>query len=176
MQYTLRDSVVGLSVPRIRLSEVEDRRPVIAISQGPNTIYEQELSVTGNDLLMTTRSCFIPLSETAFDFSQAPALRVKIEYGGEVLYESGRKLHCNYVVFDETGSCRLPKSGIAYLFAGDTSSVFFEGDSGAFRSNHPGQLYRLNLSEVTSVAVDGEELFVSETAATRIPVHRKKWL
>lgn len=168
VQYTLRDSVVGLSVPRIRLSEVEERRPVITISQGPNTIYEQELSVTGNDLLMTTRSCFIPLSVTAFDFSQEPTLRVEIEYGGEVLYESGRKLHCNYVVFDEAGNCRLPKSGIAYLFAGDTSSVVFEGESGAFRDNHPGQLYRLNLSEVTSLAVDGEELFVSETAATRI--------
>ena len=168
VQYSLRDSVVGLSVPRIRLSEIGDRRPVITIFQGLNAIYTQELSVTGNDLLLTTRSQFIPLSETEFDFSRPPALRVEIEYQGEVLYESGRKLQCNCVVFDEVGNCRMPKSGSAYLFAGATNSVEFEDDSGVIKCVHPGQLYKLNLSEVTSVAVDGEELFVNEAAATRI--------
>lgn len=171
VQYAFRDAKVGIAVPRIRLPEVGGKRPYLTVFQGMDTIYERELSVTGNDLLLTTKSYFIPLSETSFDFTQAPDLRVEIEYLDEVLYESGRKLRCNYIVFDDIGNCRVPKRGMAYVFTGENSAVDFDGEEGVLQCNHPGQLYRVNLSQVMSVAVDGEELFVNQTAAGSIRHH-----
>ena len=109
-------------------------------------------------------SCFIPLQETEYDFTQAPQLQVEILYKYECLYRSEAKLERNYVLFDGAGNERAPKTGTAYLFAAESSTVEFTSEDGLCQLSHPGQLYQINLSEVSAAAVDGTE--ISADAAT----------
>lgn len=171
VQYALRESMVGVTIPRIRLPGVGDKRPYLTIYQGLDAIYKLEMSVIGNDLLLTTKSYFIPLAETSFNFNQAPDLRVEIEYHDEVLYESGRKLNCHYLVFDDMGSCHIPKNGTAHIFAGANSTIDFDGEDGVLQCNHQGQLFKVNLGKIMSVTIDGEEVFVNNIAAGRLRHH-----
>lgn len=59
-QYTIEHPSVGVAIPKIRLSKVAQQRPVIKIYQSELCIYNAELSVTGDELCLTTRSRFIP--------------------------------------------------------------------------------------------------------------------
>ena len=171
VQYALLNDVVGLNLPRIRLSSVEEERPTIKITQNGSLIFEDDLSVTGNDLCLTTRSRFIPLQETEYDFTQAPQLQVEILYKHECLYRSEAKLERNYVLFDGAGNERAPKTGNAYLFASESSTVEFTGEDGIYQLSHPGQLYRINLSEVAAVAVDSTEIFADAVTAAQFRHH-----
>ena len=171
VQYALLNDVVGLNLPRIRLSSVEEERPTIKITQNGNLIFEDDLSVTGNDLCLTTRSRFIPLQETEYDFTQAPQLQVEILYKHECLYRSEAKLERNYVLFDGAGNERAPKTGNTYLFASESSTVEFTGEDGIYQLSHPGQLYRINLSEVAAVAVDSTEIFADAVTAAQFRHH-----
>ena len=74
VQYTMSKERVGLALPRIRLSRVGDRRPVIRLYQNEALIFEDELSVTGDDLCLTTKSRFIALEDTAYNFTLDPIL------------------------------------------------------------------------------------------------------
>lgn len=97
-QYTMEHSSVGIAIPKIRLSKVAQQRPVIKIYQSEICIYNVELSVTGDELCLTTRSCFIPFEEMSYDFSNTPAIRVEIHYDGELLYNSAEKLYRQYMI------------------------------------------------------------------------------
>ena len=171
VQYALVDERVGLNLPRIRLPSVEDVRPVIQITQNGEVVFEDELSVTGNDLCLTTCSRFIPLQEMAYDFSTAPHLQVEILYKNQTLYRSETKLDRNYILFDASGNERTPKTGTAYLFTSETSSVESTGEDGLYQLPHPGQLYRINLSAAASVAVDGVEIFADAATASQFRHH-----
>ena len=48
LQYGIEKGQVGFSIPRIRLSEIKEERPVLTIYQDDNKIYYAPLSVTGN--------------------------------------------------------------------------------------------------------------------------------
>ena len=171
VQYAMVNEMVGLRFPRIRLSSVEEERPIIKITQNGILIFEDDLSVTGNDLCLTTRSRFIPLQETEYDFSQEPQVRVEILYKHDCLYRSEAKLERSYVLFDEAGNERIPKAGAAYLFAAELSTVEFIGEDGIYQLTHPGQLYRINLSEVAAAAVDGAEIFADAATASQFRHH-----
>lgn len=171
VQYAMDKERVGLTLPRIRLSKVGDRRPVIRIYQGDELIFEDELSVTGDDLCLTTKSRFIALEDTAYNFSRDPALAAEIEYLGDKLYHSGKKLQRQYILFDAAGNDRMPKSGSAFLFASDEKEIEFAGDSGIYQCGHRGQLFRINLGEVSSVAIDGVEIFADEATASHFRHH-----
>lgn len=67
-QYTMEHSSVGIAIPKIRLSKIAQQRPVIKIYQSEICIYNAELSVTGDELCLTTRSRFIPFEEMSYDF------------------------------------------------------------------------------------------------------------
>lgn len=171
VQYTLSKELVGISLPRIRLSKVGDRRPIIRLYQNDEPIFEDDLSVTGDDLCLTTRSRFIALQDTAYNFSADPMLTAEIEYLGEKLYQSGKKLQRQYILFDATGNDRMPKSGSAFLFASDGKEIEFTGDSGIYQCGHRGQLYRINLGEVSSVSIAGAEIFADEATASHFRHH-----
>ena len=170
-QYILNDGEVCLSLPRIRLPKVDVCHPEIRIFQGEQLIFEDDLSVTGSDLCLTTRSCIIPLQKTNFDFLQAPQLSVEIQYNGENIYQSGNKLKRKYVLFDSTGNEHIPKQGTAYLFTSEISNVDFSGEDGVYQCPYPGQLYRINLNEVSSVAVDGREIFADTSITLKFRHH-----
>ena len=171
-QYAMEHSSVGIVIPKIRLPGVAPQRPAINICQGENCIYNSELSVTGDELCLTTRSCFIPFEETTYDFSSTPTIRVEIRYDGELLYDSGGKLYRSYILLDATGIERTPHSGIIYLFADNSQEVTFpDNTDGIFSCPYPGQLYRINLDEVSSTAVNGHEIFVSASTAAKFRHH-----
>lgn len=162
---------VGLSLPKIRLPETEYENPAVRIYQGERRLYEGNLSVQGNDLCLTTQSRFFPLKEIGYDFSAPPQMRVEIDYLNANLYRSGERVWRDYVTFDDDGNeQRALKSGTpgtVWLFAGSQAAVAFDNESGAYQAPHPGQLYRVNLGEVSAVTVDGQEIFASETTVSR---------
>lgn len=171
VQYAMEHSTVGLAVSRIRLPQVGGQRPIIRVYQDESCIFEDELSVTGNDLCLTTKSRFISFEETAYNFSELPTIQVEIQYIGNVLYHSFQKLYRDYILFDTTGSERTPHKGTTYLFTGDRQEVGFSEEEGVYRCPYPGQLYRINLDEVSSASVDGREIFASATAAAQFRHH-----
>lgn len=162
IQYVMENEAIGLVVPRIRLLEVGDSRPKLILYQGTREVYRTELSVTGNDLAMTTRRCFVPLEKTDLDFSQPFQICGEIEYLDETLFSSGSKLYREFMCFDSAGNERIVKTGMLYLFANQTQDVAFLDDSDVFLEEHQGQLFRINLSEVGTITVDGKEIFVDK--------------
>ncbi len=171
-QYTMEHSSVGIAIPKIRLSKVAQQRPVIKIHQSEICIYNAELSVTGDELCLTTRSLFIPFEEMSYDFSNTPAIRVEIHYDGELLYNSAEKLYRQYILLDASGAERTPHCGTIYLFASNLQEVTFPDDTdGIYSYPYPGQLYRINLDEVSSAAIDGREIFVCASTAAQFRHH-----
>ena len=171
VRYALEDGAVGLRVPCIRLQEAGERRPLLRVSQDGTVIHQEELRVTGNDLCMTTRSRFLPLQDTTFDFGAPPRLRAEITYLGNTIYDSGRKLERAFLLFDPSGSDRAVKAGRVFLFAGSTSGVEFSREEDVLRLSHPGQLYRLELRADSSVAVDGREVFAGAEVSAQFRRH-----
>ncbi|RAY88425.1 hypothetical protein DK853_55600, partial [Klebsiella oxytoca] len=47
----------------------------------------------------------------------------------------------------------------------------FSQEEGVFQLAHPGQLYRLDLGEASSVAVDGREIFAGPAVSTQFRRH-----
>ena len=167
----MENELVGLKVPCIRLPEVGERRPLFQVLQSGTIIWQNELQVTGNDLCLTTKSRFLPLRETNFDFNAPPYLRAKIRYMDKKIYDSGQKLERDYLLFDSFGSDRTVKAGRAFLFAGTGASVEFSQEDGVLRLPHPGQLYRLNLTGTSSLTVDSREVFVGQEASVQFRRH-----
>lgn len=171
-QYTMEHSSVGIAIPKIRLSKIAQQRPVIKIYQSEICIYNAELSVTGDELCLTTRSRFIPFEEMSYDFSNTPAIRVEIHYDGELLYNSAEKLYRQYILLDASGAERTPHCGTIYLFASNLQEVTFPDDTdGIYSYPYPGQLYRIDLDEVSSAAIDGREIFVCASTAAQFRHH-----
>lgn len=165
IQYAMENGRVGMSIPRIRLTELGDERPILVVYQGMKEIFRRNLSVTGNDLGLTTRKCFVPLEETQLDFAQELRLCGEIEYLGDTLYSSGSKLYRSALCFDLSGNERNAKTGIAYLFTDDNREVAFADEDAVVMEDHAGQLYRINLDLVGTVSIDGAELFADEKQA-----------
>ena len=171
VRYALEDSLVGLRIPCIRLQGVGEQRPLLRVLQNGAMIWQGELQVTGNDLCLTTRSRFLSLREINFDFNAPPRIQAEILYMGGTIYDSGQKLVRDYLLFDSSGSDRTVRTGRAFLFTGNGSSVEFSNEDEVLLLAHPGQLFRLELSESSSVAVDGREVFAGTEVSTRFRQH-----
>ncbi len=166
VRYSMENELVGLLVPCIRLQEVGKRRPLLQVLQNGSIIHQEELKVTGNDLCLTTKSRFLPLRDTAFNFSAPLHLRAEITYLDKSIYDSGQKLERDFLLFDPSGNDRAVKTGRAFLFAVDASDVAFSQEE-VLQLRHPGQLYRLELRADSSVAVDGREVFAGSEASAQ---------
>lgn len=173
VRYALEHDRVGLKIPCIRLQEVGERRPLLRVLQNGAAVHQEELRVTGNDLCLTTRSRFLPLRDMNFDFNAPPRLRVEITYLDKPLYDFGRKLERDYLLFDSSGNDRAVKTGRAFLFAGAAFHVEFSQEEGILQLPHPGQLYRLDLGETSLVAVDGREVFSGAEASAQFRRHTR---
>lgn len=171
LQYTMEQGQVGISAPRIRLSEVGSTRPELVLYQDGREIYRKAMSVTGDDLCLTTRRLFVPLEQTEAAFDAPMRLRGTVEYLGKTIYDSAEGLHRNYLTFDESGAERLNRSGILYLFADDGREITFAEDEGVYQMDHPGQLLRVNIAEAGAVMIDGAELITDAKHAGRIRIY-----
>lgn len=171
IRYGMEDGKVGMVIPKIRLMEVGQARPILNIYQEDNCIFEDELAVTGNELSMTTRARFIPLEETGYDFDKKPHLIVEVIWGEQLLYRSDKKLWREFVFLDEKGQERLPKAGWAFLFVGGATKVDFFAGEDILQEAHPGQLFRFPVENGIEVTVDGVELLQNKAAGTSFRYH-----
>ena len=75
-------------------------------------------------------------------------------------------------MLDASGAERTPHCGTIYLFASNSQEVTFPDDTdGIYSYPYPGQLYRINLDEVSSAAIDGREIFVCASTAAQFRHH-----
>ncbi|MBR0280348.1 MAG: FHA domain-containing protein [Oscillibacter sp.] len=162
-RYAMREERVGLEFPGIRLPMPGDARPVLRLYQGDALIFSEKMEAVG--AVPTTVGRFLPFDETRYDFDRAPELRVEIEYAGGLLYRSGGELLRQWLMFDEAGNARMPKSGGAWLFAGNAQDVSISGE--AVRCDFPGQLWRFRMSDVSLLRVDGMEAFSASVSRFR---------
>ena len=163
IQYGMENGRVGLVVPRIRLSEIGETRPVLHVYQDNREIYAGTLQASGiSDLGLTTKRRFLPLNETQADFSKSLRLCGEIEYLDDTIYSSGSKLYRDVLCFDTGGNERNVKSGIIYLFSDENREFDFADEDSVTMEDHEGQLYRVNLDTVGTITVDGSELFADE--------------
>lgn len=172
VQYGISHEKIGIFIPRIRLPRVyEGKRPTVRIEQENQCILEKELSVTGNDLCLTIKSCFITLADTQYDYFGRIALRVQIQYADQMLYDSQQKLYRDYLCLDINGNEKIVRRGTMYLFVGGERGVVFSDDDGVCLVPDHGQLYRVNLDEVASISVDGKEIFANTETTTQFRHH-----
>ena len=129
VQYVMQNDQVGFSIPQIRLPQVAEENPKIRILQGETLIFEDALSVSGNDLCLTTRSRFLPLCDINFDFAQSLTISVEISYHNEILYQSGTRLYRSFLQFDADGKERRSESGLLWLFVGETQNIEIHGEA-----------------------------------------------
>lgn len=163
IQYGMENGKVGLVVPRIRLSEIGETRPVLHVYQDSREIYAGTLQASGiSDLGLTTKRRFLPLDDTRADFSESLRLCGEIEYLDNTIYTSGSKLYRDVLCFDAGGNERNVKSGIIYLFSDENREFDFADEDSVTMEDHEGQLYRVNLDTVGAITVDGSELFADE--------------
>ena len=166
VRYAMRGERVGLELPGIRLPVAGEARPAFRVFQGDTLIYSETLDASGT--VPTTAGRFLPLDETKYDFSCPPELHVEVEYMGGLLYRSGEELRRRWLLFDEAGNFRKPKSGAAWLFTGDVQEVSVSGGD-AVRCDFPGQLYRLRMDTLSQLCVDGQE--VASASVSRFRHH-----
>jgi hypothetical protein len=164
LRYAMRQERVGLEIPGIRLPVVSEERPELRVFQDDALIYSETLDASG--AIPTTSGRFLPLDETRFDFSRPPELRAEIEYQGALLYRSGEELRRKWLLFDEAGNPRKPKSGDAWIFTGAGQEVSIDGGDAA-PCDFPGQLYRMRMGAVSRLSVDGQEVFSAAVSAFR---------
>ena len=164
VRYGMDNGRVGLSVPAIRLPVVDDARPTLRVYQGDALVFSETLDASG--AVLTTKGRFIPLDAIKYDFSQSPELSAEVEYMGGLLYQSGEELRRDWLMFDEAGNQRIPKSGAAWLFAGETQELSIVGGDPQ-RCDFPGQLYRMQISGVERLSVDGHEVFSASVSRFR---------
>lgn len=163
IQYGMENGKVGLVIPRIRLSEIGETRPVLHVYQGSREIYSGALHASGiSDLGLTTKRRFLPLNETEVELSEELRLCGEIEYLDNTIYSSGSKLYRDVLCFDTGGNERNVKNGIVYLFSDENREFVFTDEDSVTMEDHEGQLYRVNLNTVGAITVDGSELFADE--------------
>lgn len=164
VRYAMDRERVGLEVPAIRLPVLSADRPLLRVFQDDDLIFSDTLEASGT--IPTAAGRFLPLDAMRYDFSRPPELCAEVEYGGALLYRSGEELYRRWLMFDGSGNLRTPKSGEAWLFAGDGQEVSVTGGD-AVRCDFPGQLYRMRIGGVSRLVVDGQEAFSASVSAFR---------
>lgn len=96
-KYIFSETGINLFIPSIRLGENFDYSPIITISNNGNLILQEELSMYGSGVIMTTRSKEYPLTSLLKDAFNA--LQVKITHLDKVIYDSKESLHRDFILF-----------------------------------------------------------------------------
>lgn len=96
-KYIFSETGINLFIPSIRLGENFDYSPIITISNNGNLILQEELSMYGSGVIMTTRSKEYPLTSLLKDAFNV--LQVKITHLDKVIYDSKESLHRDFILF-----------------------------------------------------------------------------
>lgn len=155
-RYAMERERVGLELPGIRLPLLGEARPVLRVYQGDRLMVSETLEASGS--VPTTAGRFLSFDSMPYDFTLPPELRVEVEYMGGLLYRSGEELRRRWLIFDEAGNQRTPKTGTAWIFTSEGQEVSITGGD-AVRCDFPGQLWRMDMGSVSRLGVDGREIF-----------------
>jgi len=173
--YTFDNEKVYIKLPRIRLPEIKER-PILIVQQDNETIYTTTMSVFGDELCFTTVEQEITLNSIeSMDWSKDFRLRVKIQSGSQVVYDSETSLYRDYLMFKTSGS-ELNKINdnldelilVAGLMA-DVTINYYDDDNNSYSFGDMGQMYYVDLYSVYSLFVAGRNL-LSSTSDTDTPV------
>ena len=163
--YVYEDGNICLQIPGIRLPEIQDR-PIIRLYQNDQLICEQQLSVYGNKVLMSTRAKTIPLDDLEkINWNKPFCFSVHIESGKQRIYNSGTTLYRDYLCFAPTGKeVRLNRaSQMLRLILRQTAKLEIDDSVGEWiEDTAPYRSIRLWPEAVTSIKLNGKELFAEE--------------
>ena len=102
--YTYENNSIYLSIPGIRLPEIREV-PVVALYQNDQLIYDQRLTIYGNDVLWSTRSHRIPLTQVEhLNWKKRFCFEIRITSGETEIYRSGSELYREFLCFNSSGA------------------------------------------------------------------------
>ena len=163
--YVYEDGNICLQIPGIRLPEIQER-PIVRLYQNDQLICEQQLSVYGNKVLMSTRAKSIPLDDLEkINWNKPFCFSVHIKSGKEKIYNSGTTLYRDYLCFAPTGKeVRLNRaSQMLRLILRQTAKLEIDDSVGEWiEDTAPYRSIRLWPEAVTSIKLNGKELFAEE--------------
>ncbi|MDI9505044.1 MAG: hypothetical protein QM271_02940 [Bacillota bacterium] len=174
--FQLRDNILYLFLPSIRLGEQQEKLPELQIYCDDLLLHSQLLSWFGDYFSITTQKTEVPL-ETMLKNANNYHIRIVINYGGEVLYDSQKLLYRSAIVFNDRGfevSGRPEINQVIYLLA-PIHAVIDEKIEDAYQCellNSTGQLYRVLLSPNTELIVNGRNLYPSIVNAGNIHIEK----
>lgn len=164
-QFVYEDGNICLQIPGIRLPEIQER-PVVRLYQNDQLICEQQLSVYGNKVLMSTRSKMIPLDDLEkINWNKPFCFSVDIESGTQKIYNSGGTLFRDYLCFAPAGNeVRLSRcSQILRLILRQTAKLEIDDPMEEWTEDTaPYRSIRLWPESVTSIKLNGKELLAEE--------------
>lgn len=164
-QFVYEDGAVCLQIPGIRLPEIQER-PIVRLYQNDQLICEQQLSVYGNKVLMSTRSKTIPLDHLEnINWNKPFCFSVDMESGARKIYHSGKTLFRDYLCFSAAGNeVRLSRcSQMLRLILRQTAKLEIEDPMEEWTEDAaPYRSIRLWPEAVTSIRLNGKELLAEE--------------
>lgn len=102
-QYTYENKNIYLSIPGIRLPEIQEA-PAVELYQNDQLIYKQRLTIYGNDVLWSTRSHKIPLTQVEkLNWKKRFCFEIRITSGETKVYSSGSELYREFLCFNSAG-------------------------------------------------------------------------
>ena len=103
-EYIYDNKNIYISVPGIRLPEIQEA-PILQLYQNDQLIYQQRLTIYGNDVLWSTRSHKILLNQVAeLNWKKRFCFMIRITSGQNEIYCSGSDLFREYLCFTSTGN------------------------------------------------------------------------
>lgn len=102
-EYIYENKNIYLSIPGIRLPEIQET-PVVELYQNDQLIYKQRLMIYGNDVLWSTRSHKIPLTQVEkLNWKKRFCFEIRIASGETKIYHSGSELYREFLCFNSAG-------------------------------------------------------------------------
>lgn len=111
-EYTYENKNIYISLPGIRLPEIEEA-PVVQLYQNDQIVYQQKLTIYGNDVLWSTRAHKILLNQIEeLNWKKRFCFTIRITSGENEIYCSGSDLYREYLCFTSAGNeSRLIRCG-----------------------------------------------------------------
>lgn len=157
VEYVLDDkNEPALRIPSIRLANRDN--PMILIHSDGDKVYQQTISIYGNDYAATSEEIIIPLTDICnADFTRLDAV---ITVGGKQVFASGISLRVKALLFKD-GKLQTRKTideGNYTLFAPKSVNIKFQGNVERQRRSYFEQLYDIFIEGEGSIFCDGNLL------------------
>jgi len=169
LSYMRKSEKVMLVIPAIRLGEERIEKPQIAIFkyEGDMNPYVEDLRYYGNSICITSSKKEVPLELLISDVhSRCFEFRAVITYGGENIFDSGKKLFRSAIVFCDNGAEILKRPGNEYVNVFAQKNCVIGGTETTadcfMKSSNGGSVYRILFDKNTDITANDEPLYPVE--------------